>query len=82
MFDDSEDDEELILGHEQSDDAFFSRIDEEEMESRFSKSSPGSPRLTRRHSASDENGIKILYIQMQFCEGETLETFLEKNPGK
>ena len=58
MFYDSEDDEELILGHEQSEDAFFSRIDEEE--SKFSKSSPGSP-LHRRPSA-DENGIKILYI--------------------
>ena len=78
MYGDSDDDEELILGHEQSDDPFFSRADEEA--SKFSRSSPGSP-LERRPSG-DENGIKILYIQMQFCEGETLETFLEKHPGK
>jgi len=29
-----------------------------------------------------EGGIKILYIQMQYCDGETLEHFLKKNPNK
>ena len=27
--------------------------------------------------ASEQQGIKILYIQMQFCDGETLEDFLQ-----
>ena len=27
-------------------------------------------------------GIKILYIQMQYCDGETLEDFLRDNPLK
>ena len=25
-------------------------------------------------------GINILYIQMQFCDGETLEDFMQTNP--
>ena len=37
------------------------------------------------HFEMDEEsqyGIKILYIQMQYCDGETLEDFLRDNPLK
>ena len=33
-------------------------------------------------SGSTKEGIKILYIQMQFCDGETLEQFMKNHPGR
>jgi len=29
-----------------------------------------------------ESGIRILYIQMQYCEGESLQHFLESHPER
>jgi translation initiation factor 2-alpha kinase 4 len=37
---------------------------------------------SRSEDQSEDHGLKILYIQMQYCEGENLLTFLTENPEK
>ena len=38
--------------------------------------------LSVSQSEERDDGVKILYIQMQYCEGENLNTFLIENPEK
>ena len=68
---DEEEDEQLVLAHQESD--FTTRFSPEESE--YYKDS---------FVIGDQppEGIKILYIQMQYCDGETLEEFLLNGEAK
>lgn len=79
----------LSLQHQDSQPTHTSPETESEYKSRFS---PNDSEYKERNNGVQgqseyvdsprEQGIRILYIQMQYCDGETLEEFLQKNPSR
>ena len=72
---------EYLLPHLQPSDYLFSPLKGavNEVEDVMSKS---DLRSLTEHNSSTACGVKILYIQMQYCEGENLQEFFEKYPER
>lgn len=78
--DDSSTSEQLVLGHEQDDEfgPAFGPFAEDDV----SQPSPGGSGLSGSPVRDGEAGITILYIQMQYCEGQTLLEFTQQHPWR
>ena len=77
--DDSSDSDRLVLGHERDEE--YGHAFGQFAEDHVSQPSPYKSELSSAPFATEsDKGITILYIQMQYCEGQTLLEFLQQHP--
>lgn len=83
--DDGSQSEDEILRHEEPEISEFTYGDEEVVGNREDLDDDyfyGTSTADKYTEDTQKDGIRIMYIQMQYCDGETLQSFLEKNPER